>query len=80
MEIGGVREVLLWCSLVNLVLLTVWAVALMAAGDRVYRLHSRFFRIERTAFDTVHYAGLTFFKLFVFVVNVVPCAVLYVTG
>ena len=70
------RDVLAWCSLINLVLLLLWGLAFMAAHDWMRRLHGRLFRMSDQTFDTVHYAGMGLFKLLWLVFNVVPYLVL----
>ena len=74
------RDVLAWCSLVNLVLLTVWGLGFLAARDWMHRLHGRWFRLSNDAFDTVHYAGMAFFKICILVFNLVPYLALRIIG
>lgn len=72
MEITVIREVLKWCSIINIGLLTWWALILLFAHDFIYKLHSRWFKISLTTFDALHYGGIGLFKIFVFTFNIVP--------
>ena len=80
MTIEIVREALLWCSVINIGILLFWFVAIALAHDLAYRIHSKFFKISTETFDTVHYAGMTAFKIFIFVVNIVPYCALLIVG
>ncbi|MBC8549180.1 MAG: hypothetical protein H8D23_05970 [Candidatus Brocadiales bacterium] len=72
MTIETVRSFLGWCSIINMGLLLYWFLFIMFAHDWVYRVHSKWFKIPVDKFDTVHYAGMMYFKLAVFVFNIVP--------
>jgi len=72
MTIETVRSFLGWCSIINMGLLLYWFLFIMFAHDWVYRVHSKWFKIPVDKFDAIHYAGMMYFKLAVFVFNVVP--------
>ena len=38
----------------------------------MYRLHARWFKLSVEAFDTMHYAGLSLYKIGVILFNLVP--------
>ena len=80
MTIEVVREVLLWCSVVNMVLLLYWFAIFSLARGWIYRVHGKWFRLSEERFDAIHYAGMLIFKLGIFVFNIVPCIVLYIVG
>lgn len=67
-----VREVLLWCALVNYGVLLWWFAVVWFAHGWLYRLHSRWFRISMEAFDTIHYGGMAVYKVGVLLLNLVP--------
>ena len=80
MTIDMVREALLWCFVINTGLLLWWFLFFTLAHDLVYRLHGKWFRLPVDKFDAIHYAGIAFFKILIFVFNVVPyLALLIVT-
>jgi hypothetical protein len=76
MDIEALRRFLAWCTLFNWILLLIWWLFVAVAGDWVYAIHSKWFKISREAFETTHYAGMAFFKVAVFVFNLVPYLVL----
>ena len=80
MTIDMVRDMFLWCSVINAGLLLLWFLFLTCAHDWVYRMHSRWFGIPVERFDAIHYAGMTFFKLSIFLFNLVPYLALRIVG
>jgi hypothetical protein len=76
MDLETLRSFLAWCTLFNWILLLIWWLFIAVAGSWVYAIHSKWFEISRESFETVHYAGLAFFKMVVFVFNLVPYLVL----
>lgn len=78
MSVTFIREVLLWCSVINLGLLLLWFCVFSLAHDWVYRFHGKWFVLPKETFNAIHYAGMAFFKMSVLLFNVVPCIVLYV--
>ena len=75
-----IRAMLGWCSLINIGLLLFWGLLLMLAHDWMYRLHTKWFKLSEESFDKIHYAGITFFKIIVFVFNIVPYLALRIVG
>ena len=71
-----VLRVLAWCTLINMALLLVWWAFVVLGGDWVFRLHTTGLKLSRETFDAVHYAGMAFFKIIIFVFNLVPYLVL----
>ena len=80
MTIEMMRAVLGWCSIINMGLLLYWFLILMFAHDWVYRWHTKWFKLSPDTFDTIHYAGIAFFKIVVFVFNIVPYFALCIVG
>jgi len=80
MTIEMMRAVLGWCSIINMGLLLWWFLILMFAHDWVYRFHSKWFKLSPETFDTIHYTGIAFFKIAVFVFNIVPYFALRIVG
>ena len=74
------REVLAWCSVINIGLLLFWLLWLTLAHDFVYRFHGKFLNLSVERFDTIHYAGMAIFKIFIFVFNIVPYLALRIVG
>ncbi len=61
-----------WCSVLNFALLLWWIFFMTFAHDWVYRMHSKWFYLEQQRFDTIHYAGIAFYKLSIIIFNVAP--------
>ncbi|MBX3323860.1 MAG: hypothetical protein KF757_12810 [Phycisphaeraceae bacterium] len=80
MTLELVRELLLWCTIVNAAILIVWFALFTLARGWIKRLHGRWFRLSDEQFDAIHYLGLMLYKLGIFVFNLVPMLVLYAIG
>ena len=80
MTIEIVRDALLWCFVINMGLLVWWFMFLVFAHDWVYRYHGKWFKLSVEKFDAIHYAGMAFFKIGIFVFNIVPYCALHIAG
>jgi len=80
MTIQVLREFLLWCLVINMGLLLWWFLFMTLAHDWVYRMHTKWFKLSMETFDTIHYAGMAFFKIAIFVLNLVPYLALRIVG
>jgi hypothetical protein len=80
MTIDIMREVLGWCCVINITFLLWWFVMFMFARDWVYRFHGRWFKLSVEQFDSIHYAGIAFYKIAIFVFNLVPYIALGIAG
>jgi hypothetical protein len=67
-----IRDVLAWCTALNLGLLLFWVLWLTLAHDWVYRIHGKWFKLSVEKFDAIHYTGIAFLKLFIFFFNIAP--------
>lgn len=75
-----VLGVLGWCTVINFGILLFWWLCLMLAHDWVYRLHSKWFKLSVERFDEIHYSGITFFKICIFIFNLAPYFALRIIG
>jgi len=80
MTIDIVRGALGWCSVINIGILLWWFLFFALAHDWVYRIHSKWFKVTVEKFDAIHYAGMAFFKICIFVFNIVPYFALQIIG
>jgi hypothetical protein len=80
MIIDVMRDVFLWCFVMNFVFLLLWAGMLVVAKDGIYRIHSRFIRITEDQFNIIHYAGMMVFKMIIVAFNLVPFIALNIAG
>ena len=53
MDIVTVKSLFMWCTLLNVVVLTISFLICTAAGDWVYRMHSKWFPMPRESFNVV---------------------------
>ena len=51
-------QVLIRCTVMGVVVLLIWAAALVLGGDLAYSVHSWVSPISRAHFDIIHYAGM----------------------
>ena len=72
MTVETLREVLGWCSVINIGILLYWWLFVSFAHDWVYRTHCRWFSLSVERFDAIHYAGMALFKLSIILLNLVP--------
>ena len=77
MSIAMVRDVLLWCVVINYGVLFVWFLFFVLAHDWLYRLHGRWFHLSVEQFDALHYTGMALFKIGILLFNLVPYVALH---
>jgi hypothetical protein len=75
-----IRSVLAWSAVINLGLLLWWFLFFILAHDFVYRIHGKWFKMSLERFNTIHYAGMLFFKICIFLFNIVPYLALRIVG
>jgi hypothetical protein len=80
MTVEFIRSVLAWCTVINLALLLWWFLWFTLAHDLMYRMHKRWFKLSVETFDGLNYVGAAFFKICIFVFNLVPYLVLRFIG
>ena len=78
MTIELLREVLGWCAIINMGGLLYWFLWVVIAHDLVYRIHNRMFKIPVETFNAIHYSGMLFFKIIIFVFIIIPYFVLLI--
>jgi hypothetical protein len=69
---------LLWCSIINYIVLLVWFAVYVFAHDALYRLHNRWFRLSVEQFDLVMYCSMAVYKIGILLLNLVPLLALWV--
>ncbi len=80
MTIDLVRDALLWCFIINIGILLWWFLFFLLAHDWVYQFHGKWFKLPVEKFDAIHYAGMAFYKICIFVFNIVPYFALCIVG
>jgi len=66
------RGLLAWSAVLNMGILLWWFLFLTLAHDWVYRWHTKFIPVPVEQFNTIHYAGMTFYKICIFTFFIVP--------
>ena len=72
MNIELLTSLLMWCSVINGVVLVLWSSIFMLMPDTVCRLHNRWFSITKDNYDLLMYAFLGLYKILFLVFNLVP--------
>ncbi len=80
MTLELIRDVLGWSGVLSLGMLLFWWLFFVLAHDLMYRMHGKWFKLSVETFDTVHYAGIVFFKICIFVFIIVPYLALRIVG
>jgi hypothetical protein len=72
MNITLLKEFFLFCTLINMVVLMIWFFMFTLASNLVYRYHSKWFKISFEEFHIIHYKFMGFYKILIFIFNLVP--------
>lgn len=72
MDLELLEAFLLWCSIINITILFLWFFMFVFAKSFIYNLHSKWFKIPQDRFDSIHYSAMAFWKLSLFLFNIVP--------
>ncbi len=77
MNLKTIRRTLLWCTLINFILVIVWFLAVWLGHDWMYDFNRNWSRVSVEEFDAVNYAGIALYKLGNLLFCLVPCVALY---
>ena len=80
MNLEILRNFLLWCTLINYVMILVWFLFFVLAHNWMYSFHGRWFRLTVEQFDSIHYAGMAIYKIGILLFNLIPYAALCIVG
>jgi hypothetical protein len=80
MTLEIIRDMLAWCTVINLGLLILWVLFFKLAHDWTYRMQGKWANISVDKFDAIHYGAMAAFKLAIFVFNLVPYLALRIVG
>jgi hypothetical protein len=80
MNVELAKSVLLWCLVINYVILLLWFLVFCLAHEWMYRLHTRWFNLSRERFDFAHYLGMSVYKVGVLLFNLAPYIALVLVG
>lgn len=65
-------DFLLWCTILNYLVLVLWFMAFRLAHEWLFKLHGRWFHLTTAQFDVLHYAGMAVYKVGILLLNLVP--------
>ncbi|MGH8105833.1 MAG: DUF6868 family protein [Arenimonas sp.] len=77
MTIDQLQSFLIWCAGINYAILIVWFAVFVFAHDRLYRIHSGWFKLSPEMFDALNYASVAIYKIGIMLFLVVPLIALY---
>ena len=80
MTLETIREMLGWCTVINMGLLLWWFLMIAVARDWIYRFHTRWFPVTVDQFNAIHYGGIAILKIAIFFFNLVPYIALHIVG
>jgi hypothetical protein len=66
------KDFFMWCSILNIAFLTFSWLVFWLRRDWIYRMHTRWFKISDQQFNALWYGLLGFYKISIFLFNVVP--------
>ncbi len=78
MNIETLQSFLGWCTFFNSGLLLVWLLSFWLAHDWIYRSHCKLCKLSVETFDSIHYSGMAYYKISIFMLNLAPYLALHV--
>jgi hypothetical protein len=79
MNIATLQTLLLWCTVINYIILIIWFAAFVLGHDALYGLHSRWFSLSAEQFDAMNYGSMAVYKIGIMLLNLVPLIALWMT-
>ncbi len=67
-----VADLLGWSTVINYIFLLVWMLFFTLTHNWLYQVHYNWFPVTEAEFNKIHYAGMTIYKILLFVFNLVP--------
>ncbi|MEN8142226.1 MAG: DUF6868 family protein [Thermodesulfobacteriota bacterium] len=80
MTIEIIRNALGWCGVINFGMLLLWAAVFTFAPALVFKTHGKWYKLSEERMSEIHYNGMLFFKLSIFLFNIVPYLALRIVG
>jgi len=80
MDHFSLSDFLLWCTILNYLVLIVWFAVFCLAHGWMFRMHGRWFRLSAAQFDALHYGGMAVYKVGILLLNLVPLAALSIVA
>lgn len=70
--LDALARILIRCFVLGFLLLLIWVVFFMLASDVIHNLHGKMFGLSEHELDLIHYCGMAFVKLCVFLFFLFP--------
>jgi len=80
MDIQTLTTFFMWCTILNVALLSLSSLACIFFGDFSYRMNHKFFSISRQEFNIMLVSFIGLYKLLVFVFILIPYIALLIVG
>jgi hypothetical protein len=78
MSVEIVRDVLLWCAVINYLLLIGWSVLFTQGHNWLHSVSVRWFRLSVEQFDAINFAGIVLYKIGIFLFYLTPYIALHI--
>jgi len=72
MRLAVLQDFLMWCTIINYIVLMIWFIAFYFAHDLVYKIHAAWFELSIKEFDKIHYQLMGFYKIGILLLNLAP--------
>ena len=76
MSAEDIARILAWLSVFNYILLIIWFLGFRFFHDWIFGLHGQWFLLDVKTFDAIHYAGIAFYKIAIFLLFLGPYIVI----
>lgn len=76
----ALNDFLMWCVILNYLVLALWFAAFSLAHDWMLKLHGRWFRLTTAQFDAIHYGGMAVYKVGILLFNLIPLLALIIVA
>ncbi|MFC1461539.1 DUF6868 family protein [Verrucomicrobiota bacterium] len=80
MDIQILTRFFMWCTILNFVLLCLSFLICAFGADWAYRLHGKWFPMQRETFNVVLYSFIGLYKLMFYFFIVIPYVALLIVG
>ena len=80
MDLTLLRNLLLWCTVINYALLISWFLIAYLAHDWMCRICGRLFRVSPAQVEHLNFVGISVYKLAVILFNLVPLLALLIVA
>jgi hypothetical protein len=67
-----IAKITIRCFFLNFIVLLIWLLFYILAGDFMYRAHSSFFEMTKQEFAVINYCGIMLVKIFTFTFFLFP--------